>query len=259
MYFVKLIAIIFIFSITQNNSFAAEKDSVTILVPQNMSFAITEIIRNYSRNNEIVVTGSFNTLKTLISDIEEGFPADIIITDHPDWIKHLKQRGLLNISSITNLVEDKLVLVTNKAYYNLNQEIFEKVSNSDNETKRKFYDNFTIVIPDKTSNLIGSYAEEVIEKSNIFNQKSEIVRNNNIKKLVINEQNTIGITNYTDTYDNPDINILETFDRNLHQRFIYQIALIASENMQGAEDFIKFLKSEETLSILKKYGFEVIQ
>ena len=41
----------------------------------------TEIIRKYSRNNEIVVTGSFNRLSTLINDIEEGYSADILFWD----------------------------------------------------------------------------------------------------------------------------------------------------------------------------------
>ena len=181
------------------------------------------------------------------------------ITDHPYWIKHLKQRGLVNISSITNLAEDKLVLITSKSYYNLNKEIFENITHANNDTKRKFYNNFIIAIPNKEKDLIGNYAEEIIEKSNIFTSQSRIIQNDDIKDLILNNHNIIGITNYTNTYDDPNINIIETFENKLHKRFVYQIALIASENMKEAENFINFLKSEDTLNILKKYGFEIIE
>ena len=63
-----IISIVFLCQI----SYAAEKKSVTILSPKNMSFALTEVIRSYSRNTHTVVTGSFNSLKILINDIEEG-------------------------------------------------------------------------------------------------------------------------------------------------------------------------------------------
>lgn len=252
---ISIIVIVFLCQI----SYASEKKSVTILTPKNMSFAITEVIRDYSRNSHTVVTGSFNSLKILINDIEEGYPADIIITDHPHWIKYLKQRGLVNISSITNFVEDRLVMITNKNYYDFNKEILQDVTLSDDETKRKFYNNFIIAIADDNTNLTGAYAEEVIKNSKIFSAQSNIIKSNDVNKFVLDEENVIGITNYTNTYDNPNINILESFDQKLYPRYIYQIAVIASENMEEAENFIKFLKSKKTLNVLRKYGFEVIE
>jgi len=256
MKFIQLIITILILSVKCANLQAFEQhDSLTILAPTNMSFMLTEIIRNYSRGNHTNITGSFNSLKNLIKDIEEGFPADIIITNHPQWIKYLKQGGLINIASISNLAEDKLVLVTNKKNYHLNQNIFD----NDN-IKQKFYQNFTLIIPNHTELSTGKYTLELLDKHKLFTQdKIKIINHQNINKALSNHDNALMITNYSNTYDNNNINILEKFSVSSHQRFIYQIAIIASKEMQEAEKFLQFLKSPEILKIFSKYGFSIIE
>ena len=247
--------------LTLNNAKAVTTNSLTILAPQNMSFAVTEIIRNYSRNKDITITGSFNTVGTLINNIEEGFPADIIITDHPYWVKELKQRGLVNIASITNLVEDQMVLIINNNYYDMNQDMFENLRADNNiEKKQKLYKNFALALPKKTTSLIGTYAMEIIDNSELFDVSSlKMIEYENLNEVISNTDYPLIITSHSDSYDNPNINILESFENNLHQRFIYQIAIIASENMEEAEKFIAYLTSEPVLNIFKKYGFEIIE
>ena len=166
MKFIQLIIFILIIWLKCSNLQAFEQhDSLTILAPTNMSFMLTEIIRNYSRNNQTDITGSFNSVKNLIKDIEEGYPADIIITNHPQWIKYLKQGGLINIASISNLAEDKLVLVTNKKNYSLNKNIFDNA-----DIKQKFYKNFTLIMPDHNELSTGKYALELLQKHPFFSQ-----------------------------------------------------------------------------------------
>ena len=256
MKFLQLIIITLIILVKSTDLKAFEQgDSLTILAPTNMSFMLTEVIRNYSRANQTNVTGSFNSLKNLINDIEEGFPADIIITNHPQWIKYLKQGGLINIASISNLAEDKLVLVTNKKNYHLNKNIFD----NDN-IKQEFYKNFTLIIPDHNELSTGKYTLELLNKYKFFAQdKIKIINHQNINKALSNHDDALMITNYSNTYDNNNINILEKFSITSHQRFIYQIAIIASKDMQEAEKFLEFLKSPNILKIFSKYGFSIIE
>ena len=256
MKFLKLLIITLTIFIKSFSAQAISQDnSLTILAPTNMSFILTEIIRNYSRKNNINITGSFNSVKNLINNIEEGYPADIIITNHPQWITYLKQHGLINIASINNLVEDKLVLVIEKQNYHLNKEIF-----TNDELKQKFYKNFTLIIPDQNELSTGKYIAELIAQATFFNpEKTKTIKHQNLNKAFADQENSLMITNYSNTYDNNNINILETFDSKSHQRFIYQIAIIANEDMNEAEKFITYLKSSPILKIFNKYGFETIK
>ena len=256
MKFLKLLIITLTIFIKSFSAQAISQDnSLTILAPTNMSFILTEIIRNYSRKNNINITGSFNSVKNLINNIEEGYPADIIITNHPQWITYLKQRGLINVASINNLVEDKLVLVIDKQNYHLNKEIF-----NNKNLKQQFYKNFTIIIPDQNELSTGKYITQLIDKQALFKpEKIKIIKHQNLNKAFSDQQNSLIITSYSNTYDNNNINILETFDTELHQRFIYQIAIIANEDMSEAEKFITYLKSLSIAKTFNKYGFETIK
>jgi len=241
-----------------NKAYSEDKHSLTILAPQNMSYALTEIIREYSKTNNTPLTGSFNLISNLVDDILEGESADIIITDHSDWITSLKQKGLISVTSISNLVEDKLVLVANKDFYTLNNNVF--VGLADEQDKKDFYQKFTIFIPNWTHDMAGVYTHEALKNlPYLFNSYNNIIEVEDTIEELSQINDALAIARYTESYDNVAINIIETIDTKLHQRFIYQIAAIAGENMEQAEKFITYIKSDSALNILKKYGFKILE
>jgi len=247
---------IYIFLFFRVSAFA-ENESLVVLAPKNMSFALTEIFREYSTKYNKKVTGSFNNLNLLIKDILDGKQANIIITDHSDWITSLKQKGLINISSITNLVEDKLTLVANKDFYNFNYATLAELNNY--EDKVDFYQNFTLFIPNWTNDMAGMYAHNALKHMKyLFNSKNKIIEVADPLAELIKINDSIAITRYSNSYDNQDINIIEIIDLKYHQRFIYQITIIAGENMQEARKFLEFITNDKVLNIFIKHGFQKI-
>ncbi len=139
-----------------------------------MSYALTEIFEHIAQNINRKITGSFNNLNILMKDILEGKQANIIITDHADWITSFKQKGLINISSITNLVEDRLALVTSKEFYNFNSHKLAELI--DYQAKANFYQNFTLFLPKWTDDMAGMYAHEALKNMKyLFNSKNKII------------------------------------------------------------------------------------
>ncbi|MFZ8865349.1 MAG: molybdate ABC transporter substrate-binding protein [Rickettsiales bacterium] len=232
-------------------------DSLVVLAPKNMSYALTEIFRAYSTKYNRKITGSFNNLNILMKDILEGKQANIIITDHTDWITSFKQKGLINISSITNLVEDRLALVTSKEFYNFNSHKLAELT--DYQAKANFYQNFTLFLPKWTDDMAGMYAHEALKNMKyLFNSKNKIIEILNPADELSKINDSIAIIRYSESYDNPNINIIEVIDAQYHRRFIYQIAIIAGENMEEARNFLEFITNDEILKIFTKHGFQNI-
>jgi molybdate transport system substrate-binding protein len=239
--------------------FALENDSsITILAPKNMSYAMTEIIRSYSKKNNITVTASYNIMTKHSSDIEEGFPADIIVTNHPEWIRLLKQKGVINVTSISNLVEDKLVLVVNRSFYNLHQESFVKLDKA--YKKRRFYKNFPVILADRSTDLTGNYSYEALFSAPFLKYRTgKVIESQNILEELSKISDAMAIVKYSDIYDNSDVSIVESFDEDSYPRFIYQAAIIAGAQAEYSAKFVDYLVSEKSLGVLKKYGFELLK
>jgi molybdate transport system substrate-binding protein len=229
---------------------------MTVLAPPSMSYALTELIRLYSREHNIVITGSFDYANKLIKNIEEGLPADILISAHPLWVKHLKQKGLADVSSITNLVKNSIVIVSNAEDESDIKDL--------NDIKRAIASinphlHYNLVIADSGKDSLGIYSKQII--NNLFAEvpkESIITTNMNVLKY-INNKKTFGIAYYSETFDNDNMQILLSIPQENYDEVIYQAAVIAGENMEDAREFLQFLKTPIAKKIFTKYGFLVLQ
>jgi len=247
--------IILILLFSSKTLLAEKKQHLTILAPQNMSFALNEIMQTYATSNNISLSGSFANTQNNINKIIEGESADIIITDHPEWIKYLKQKGVINVTSITNLVEDKLVLVANNNFYQNNKSKIAELN--DINDKLNFYKNLTIFIPNWSIDMTGLYIHEAIKKiPYIYNESNNIIETIYLKKEITEINDALAVIKYSNAFDSSKFTIIETINKELHPQFIYQISIIAGSNQENSNKFINYLKSRKSIAIFKKYGFE---
>ncbi len=235
-----------------NFSFADENKSLTILAPENITLAIAVIAKEYSKEYNAELTINFNNISSHITNIEEGVAADLIITDHFEWIKTLKQKGLVNISSIRYVLEDKLVLITSTKS--------DKILKNFKNNKKSLYQKQDILIPAREKNLTGIYVYQIFENHKFFKKRlGKNIENPNIIAKITKTPNLIGITAYSRVYDNQNIKILEIFDNNLHEEFLYQIAIVAGAKIKESKKFIKYLRNHNNQKIFKQYGFSLIE
>ena len=235
--------------------------NITVLAESSLTVPLTEITRIYSRKRNITVTSSFNSTSEQAWRVEEGESADIFISAHPYWMSELKQMGLIDVYSLTNLVKNKLVLVTS-TQGRLNEYPIPGVGL---ESKLRFLANRTIMAfgdPDNTA--LGMYTKQALQsfdKKNNTKLWSDIgmktIKSPTSKNCLylIAHGETAGIAYYSDAFNNSEVRVLAVLDEDLHEPIIYQAAVVAGENMANARDFITFLQSPEAKKILKKYGF----
>lgn len=247
----------------QAHSQTHDLPQITVLAASSISEPLTEIARIYSRQKNIIVTTSFDGTAELARKIEQGEQADIFISAHPQWMTDLKQKGLLDVYSLTNLVHNKLALVISTKS-SLNKSIKDGNKFSKN---LKYLNNRTImVMGDLEDSALGLYTKQAIQNTDIKEGTNlwglvprKIIPSLNAKNALylISHGETAGIVYHSDAYNNKEVKILNVIDSNLHRPIIYQASVVAGESMSLARDFLVFLQSEQAKEIYKKYGFIV--
>lgn len=251
----------FVFAASVSHADLRNLPSITVLAPSSVTEPLTEIIRLYSHNHNITITASYDESTEQINRIIEGNPADIVILPHPNWTKELKQMGVIDVNSISNLVKNRLALINTKGSY-LTRHMPEKLSLA--EQLVYLNKRTTMALSDPETTPLGIYSKDAIQNIGKYNSlnlwqhiNKNILRTGNAKNnlYIIAKGNTAGITFYSDAYNNPEVNILSVFDEKYHQPITYQAAVVASENMGTAREFLTFLQSKEVSDIFIKYGF----
>ncbi len=258
-----IFALIFFTVLLVKNSYADIRGlpSITVLAPSSLTQPITELITIYSRSNNITVTATYGATPEQASRISDGEPGDVFISAHPSWMLDLKQKGLIDVYSLTNLVKNQLTLVASKNSFFK----YGPVSGNSLASKLSYVNSRSImVIGDPNETALGLYTKETITNldnkngTNLwqsFDRKTIKSSNSQNNLYLISHGETAGITYYSDAYNNPEVAVIATINDDLHDPIIYQAAVVAGENMTLARGFLKFISSTESKAIFRKYGF----
>jgi molybdenum ABC transporter molybdate-binding protein len=232
-YYCKILLILFF----GNIAYGEEPKNLTIFAESNLAVPLVKIIREYSKEKNIIISINFKSSSDLIQKIDEGEPADIFISSHQDWVNVLKQKGLIDIYTIANIAEDNLVLITS-----INDDNF---SNNDQNLedifKKMNYLGYSLVT-DSDDNSLGKYSNKIIKKYKI--KKNRVFRKlNEDRKSIIDflSENkklfAIALNSSILPKDNVKI-IAKISDIEIN----YQVSAIAGDNMELARNFIKYLE-----------------
>jgi len=239
--------ILILFLLFANISHAKDSTNLTIFAESNLSVPIVKIVREYSKANNVIISINFQSSFDLIERIDDGEPADIFISSHQDWVNVLKQKGLIDIYSISNIAQDNLVLVTS----NQNQRFFDKKIDSKNieETFKEVGNMQYGIIAESEYKSLGKYSSKIIKKYNI--KPHTVFRKlNEDKKSIIDfvseSKNLFALVLESGILPDDDVKIIAKIpDIEIN----YQASAIAGNNMELARDFIKYLEDVE----FKKY------
>ena len=230
---------------------AADLPSITVLASSSLSEALIEITREYSRKKHVIVNLQFSTSLEFVEQIEDGASADLFISADPELVKRLKNQGLIDVYSQTNLVENKLALIARSDNdITFGEDTDLKAFLLENGEKRK------LTMADSFHTALGQRSKEILEKllgDKYYKMPVLYVSNPNWIKEIVVEKNKIGITYFSDTIDNPDIKLLTIIED--AKPVLYQAAVVAGENMSPAREYLNYIKSDTTKEVFEKYGF----
>lgn len=234
---------------------------VTVLADSSLTAPMTELALLYSRSRNISVTTSYESTSAHARHIQEGGLADVFIAAHPAWMGDLKQQGLIDVYSLTNLIKDRLALVIASENGLKDSSMLQK-----GLTNQLLFlnDRMILVMGDPQDTALGIYTKQAITKLDIDGAlwetiKSKFVRAANAKNTLylIAQGLSAGVVYYSNAKNNKEVEVLTVIDESLHESLVYQAAVVAGENMSNAREFLGFLKSEEAKHIFIKHNLIV--
>ncbi len=229
-----IIVVIAIFLAIIINSSSTNEAEVNVQAAASIQNALDEIIANYDGG----ITVNYGGSGTLVTQIQEGAPADIFISASMANFDNLKQTN--EIKSEDVLVNNKLVLITN------NDSQIDSLDQAN-----------TIAIGTPDAVPAGTYAMQVIEANELTDEVSEkLVQTKDVSEVLTYVETgnaDLGFVYNTDVLSSDDVKVIYEFDDSQHDSIEYPIGLL-TDNLE-AKQFYDYLLSDEALSIFEKYGF----
>ncbi len=198
----------------------------------------------------ITVTGTYDSSGKLQTQIEEGLEADVFMSAAVTQMDALDEEGLIESDTITDLLENKIVLIVpagNEAGFTDFTDIVSAES---------------IALGDPASVPAGQYAEEALTSLGIWDSiQGRVSFGTNVTEVlnqVAAASADAGIVYATDAASMPDqVDVVaEAPEGSLESKVIYPVAVVKdTAHPQAARDLVDFLKTEEAMDVFASYGF----
>jgi len=248
----------------------AEETEIQVFIAASLNTVMTELAEKYNEEHpEVKITYNADSSGTLLTQIEEGYECDIFFSAAQKQMDQLEEDGFVVDGTRANVVNNQVVVVTLK-------DSGTKVTGLENMGDAESIALAGGSVP------VGKYTRQALvnlgkldavdDVSTITTEQvsealggTEISEQDNVSKVlaaVVEGSCEVGTTYYSDTYGyEDDLDILETVSYDLTGNVIYPIAQVVNEEAddaqaKAAEDFIKFILSDEVKAVFDSYYFD---
>ncbi|MET0876081.1 MAG: molybdate ABC transporter substrate-binding protein [Tardiphaga sp.] len=233
----------------------AQGKSLTVFAAASMKNALDDINAAYTAKTGVKITASYAASSALAKQIEQGAPADVFVSADTDWMDYAIARKNINEPSRMNLLGNSIVLIAAKDSKLGNVKIEQGFDLA------KLAGDGRIATGDVKSVPVGKYAKAALEKLGSWAAAepkfamAESVRA--ALTLVSRGEAPLGIVYATDARIDPGVKIIGTFPASSHPAISYPVAATTTAKAEAA-DYLAFLKTTASKTILEKYGFSYL-
>lgn len=230
------------------------KVDLTISAAASLKDALGEVQTLYKAEKpNSVLTINYGGSGALQQQIEQGAPVDLFFSAAKSNMTALKDKNLLDDTTIKNLLQNKLVLVVpNDSKANISS--FEDVSSSA-ITK--------IALGEPTTVPAGKYAQQVFTYYKMLDTvKAKTVYAKDVREVLtwVESGNVnAGAVYSTDAKTSTKVKVVATATDGSHDPIVYPAAVIKSTTHSAAsKDFLNFMTTDAAKAVFVKYGFSVM-
>ena len=233
----------------------AEETTVTLFAAKSLNSVMDELITEYNKKNpKVKIVGSYDSSGTLLTQIEEGAPADLFFSAATKQMTALNDEGLMDPDSIVKLLENKVVLIVP-------------------EGSDKDITSFEDVATDKVGMIglgepgsvpVGQYSEEIFSSLGILDTVKTKANYGSDVRTVLSWVETgavdCGVVYATDAYVGENIQIVCEAPVGSCKQVIYPVGIVkASEHADAAAEFLAYLQTDHAMQKFEGYGFSAAE
>ncbi len=233
------------------NTTSAPPTNLLVSVAPSLKASVEEIKDMYASSKpDIQITFNYGPSGSLKTQIEQGAAADIFISQGKKEMDDLEQKNLLKAGTRVNLLSDELVLIVGKNNTSINS--FEELTKP--EIKR-------IGIGEAQTVPAARTAQQTLQALKVWDQvQSKLVVGKDLMQItswVESGDADAGLVWNTIAMTSDKVRVAATALPSTHEPVVLPAAVIASsKNSPAAEDFLKFLQSDQAMQVFAKYGFD---
>ena len=248
----------------------AEETEIQVFIAASLNTVMTELAEMYNEEHpEVKITYNPDSSGTLLTQIQEGYECDIFFSAAQKQMDDLEADGLMVEGTRADVVNNQAVVVSLKdsgtkvtGLENLNEA--ESIALAGGSvpvgryTRQALVNLGTLLDTDDPASITTEQVSEALGGVEISEQ-------DNVSKVltaVVEGSCEVGTTYYSDTYGyEDDLDILQTVSYDLTGDVIYPIARVVNEEADdaqtaAAEDFLKFILSDEAKAVFESYYFD---
>lgn len=220
---------------------------VTLAAAASLRDVVNELSEGFAKANPgLKVLKEYGGSGALAKQIENGAPVDIFISANREWMDYLKNRRLIDNSSMETFAYNTLVVAGNPAKGVRGMADLVKLDK--------------VAIGSPKSVPAGEYATEAMRRAGIEKRMGgKLVMARDVRDcLMYAERGEVdGAFVYrTDALQAKQARILFTVPQGLYPEVLYPMALtVAGSRNRDARSFIHYLRGRSAKAILGKYGF----
>lgn len=221
---------------------------VRVFAAASLSDVLEPIARACDADDTIVF--NFSGSNTLVRQIVEGAPADVVITADEATLDELDRKGLLAGNSRASLLTNSLVVVVPRGDRDFRS--VEDLANVDR-----------IALANPAAVPAGKYARRMLEESSLWvSVKDRIIPTENVRAAlaaVAAGNADAAIVYRTDSTQSEAVDVACVVPAAKAPEILYPVAILKdASDRAAAERFVACLKSSEAKGIFEKYGFHVL-
>lgn len=228
----------------------ARADEVSVSAAASLKEVLVELVDGFAKKKPATkIVRNFGASGALAKQIEQGAPADLFISANPEWVAYLKERKLVEPSTIGTFAYNALVFAgTTK----------QPVAGLKDLAKLQ-----KIAIGSPRSVPAGEYAVESFKAAGVEKDLTgKLVMAKDVREAMkyaeLGEVDGALVYRTDALLLGKQAKILFTVPRGLHDRVTYPLALTTTgAKKKEALEFLRFIQSAEARKVLEKYGFEV--
>ncbi len=233
----------------------AEHPDVLVFAAASLKTALDEINAQWHDRTGKRVTISYAASSALAKQIEQGAPADLFISADEDWMDYLAERKLIGPETRSDLVGNRLVLISSKGA-DLQVNIVPGFPLLSLLGQGRLAMANTAAVP------AGKYGRAALEALGVWESvKGRIAQAENVRAallLVSRGEAPLGIVYESDAVSDSGVAPVGTFPENTHPRIAYPIAVTAGSTRPAVYAFVNMLKTPEARAIFEKQGFTTL-
>jgi molybdate transport system substrate-binding protein len=241
---------VLVFASAATNPLHAE--GLFVSAAASLTDALNEIGAKFEKESNTKVVFNFGASSMLARQIEEGAPADVVLSADEAQMNRLQNK--IVPATRCDLLTNVLVVIAHK-------DSAQNLSQLSDLTKPKIT---RIAIADPQGVPAGVYAKEVLVKAKLWDKiEPKIAPTENVRATlaVVEAGNAdAGFVYKTDAMTSTKVRIALEIPAEFAPKIVYPAAIMAgSQHQDQAQRFLAFLKAEESSQIFRRLGFGITQ